>query len=137
MPEKLERCYEQSTLIMSVFIHGDSMRNHIVAIIFPEPEELTKFCKSRNLSGSTIEEQIKHQEVFKAIENDLSRLAKDSNFNSLEKVKGNFELVDKEFEVGVVLTPTMKIKRKDARDLYTDAIARIYKRADALIDMNR
>ena len=73
--------------------------------------------------------------MFKAIEADLSRLAKDANFNSLEKVKGNFELVYCEFEVGVVLTPTMKIKRKDARDLYADAIGRIYKRADALIDM--
>ena len=73
--------------------------------------------------------------MFKAIEADLSRLAKDANFNSLEKVKENFELIYKEFEVGVVLTPTMKIKRKDARDLYADAIARIYKRADALIDM--
>lgn len=72
-------------------------------------------------------------EVFKAIENDLSRLAKDSNLNSLEKVKGNFELVGKEFEVGTVLTPTMKIKRKDARDIFADQIARIYKRADALL----
>jgi long-subunit acyl-CoA synthetase (AMP-forming) len=43
--------------------------------------------------------------------------------------------VDKEFEVGVVLTPTMKIKRKDARDLYAEQITRIYKRADALIDV--
>jgi len=120
---------------MQVFIHGDSMRNHIVAIIFPEPEELTEFCKSRNLSGTTVAEQITHPEVIKAIESDLSRLAKDSNFNSLEKVKGNFELVDKEFEVGVVLTPTMKIKRKVARDLYVDQIATIYKRADALIDV--
>jgi long-chain acyl-CoA synthetase len=111
------------------------MRNHIVAIIFPEPDELKAFCLVRGLSGTTVAEQIVHPEVFKAIESDLSRLAKDSNFNSLEKVKGNFELVDKEFEVGVVLTPTMKIKRKDARDLYADAIAKIYKRADALIDV--
>ncbi len=80
-------------------------------------------------------EWIKHPEVVKAIESELSRLAKDANFNSLEKVKGNFELVDKEFEVGVVLTPTMKIKRKDARDLYAEQIIRIYKRADALIDV--
>jgi len=73
--------------------------------------------------------------VFKAIESDLARLAKDANFNSLEKVKGNFELVAKEFEVGVVLTPTMKIKRKDARDIFQELITKIYKRADALIDV--
>ena len=120
---------------MQIFIHGDSVRNHIVAIIYPEPDELFKFCKQRSLPGTTVAEQIKNPEVFTAIESDLARLAKDANFNSLEKVKGNFELVDKEFEVGVVLTPTMKIKRKDARDLYEKEIARIYKQADAAIEV--
>jgi long-subunit acyl-CoA synthetase (AMP-forming) len=85
------------------------MRNHIVAIIFPDPEELVKFCEQRNLSGSTHSARISNPEVRQAIEGDLARLAKEANFNSLEKVKSNFDLIDKEFEVGVVLTPTMKI----------------------------
>jgi long-subunit acyl-CoA synthetase (AMP-forming) len=56
--------------------------------------------------------------VISHIESDLARLAKDANFNSLEKIKANFELVDKEFEIGVVLTPTLKLRRKFARDAY-------------------
>jgi hypothetical protein len=35
--------------------------------------------------------------LIKHIENELSKIAKENNFNSLEKVKGNFELVSKEF----------------------------------------
>ena len=63
VPEKLERAYEQSDLIMQIFIHGDSMRNHIVAIIFPDPEELVKFCDRRGLSGSSHAARIEHPEV--------------------------------------------------------------------------
>ena len=44
VPEKLERAYEQSSLVQQIFIHGDSIRNHIVAIIYPDPVEVTKFC---------------------------------------------------------------------------------------------
>jgi long-subunit acyl-CoA synthetase (AMP-forming) len=73
--------------------------------------------------------------VLKHIESDLARIAKDSNFNSLEKIKANFELVDKEFEIGVVLTPTLKLRRKFAREAYMDQIQRIYQKADAAISM--
>lgn len=109
------------------------MRNHIVAIIFPDPEELVKWCNQRGLGGDTHAERIKHPELREAIESDLARLAKESNFNSLEKVKSNFAFVEKEFEVGVVLTPTMKIKRKQARDVFQELIAEIYKKADSAI----
>ena len=61
---------------------------------------------------------------------DFARLAKENNFNSLEKIYSNFEIVGKEFEMGVVLTPTMKLKRKNAREVYAKHIERIYKRAD-------
>jgi len=44
VPEKLERAYEQAPLVMQCFIHGDSMRNHIVAVVYPDPEQLKKYC---------------------------------------------------------------------------------------------
>ena len=105
---------------MQCFIHGDPMRNHIVAIIFPDPEEVRKYCTQHQIGspGESHAELMKHHEVFKQIESDFSRIAKDNNFNSLEKIKANFELVPKEFEVGVVLTPTLKLKRKNAREVF-------------------
>lgn len=127
VPEKLERAYEQSNLIAQIFVHGDSLRNHIVAIIYPDPQEVQKFCNKLELQcGDSHSERIKLVEVIRQIESDLSRIAKDANFNSLEKIKGNFELVDKEFEIGVVLTPTLKLRRKFARDMYQEQIQRIY-----------
>ena len=110
-----------------IFIHGDSLRNHIVAIIYPDPLEVEKFCNKMKVQcGDSHAERIKTVEVIRQIENDLAKSAKDANFNSLEKVKANFELVEKEFEVGVVLTPTLKLRRKFARDAFSEHIQRIY-----------
>ena len=51
----------------------------------------------------------KQKAVKDHFEAELNNLAKGSNLNSLEKLKGNFELVPQEFLVGVILTPTMKL----------------------------
>jgi long-subunit acyl-CoA synthetase (AMP-forming) len=57
----------------------------------------------------------------------MMRLARENNLNSLEQVRQHFRLVDQEFELGVVLTPTMKIRRQQARIVYEDLINEIYK----------
>ena len=107
-----------------------------MAIIYPDPQEVQKFCNKLDLQcGDSHTERIKLVEVIRQIESDLSRIAKESNYNSLEKIKGNFELVDKEFEIGVVLTPTLKLRRKFARDVYMEQVQRIYQKADAAINM--
>lgn len=64
----------------------------------------------------------------------MARIAGECHFNSLEKIKGNFELVDTEFEkCGSILTPTMKIKRKNAREYFGEHIKRIYQKTDERI----
>ena len=96
------------------------MRNHIVAIVYPDPEELRKYCKQFGIGSDneTHAQLMKHPEVFKQIESDFAIIWKKNNFNSLERIAANFEIVPVEFEIGVVLTPTMKIKRKNAREVY-------------------
>ena len=69
---------------------------------------------------------IELDEVRKVIEDDMKRLAKENNFNSLEQVRGHFRLIEKEFEVGTVLTPTQKIRRPKAREEYAQLIKEIY-----------
>jgi long-chain acyl-CoA synthetase len=136
VPEKLERAYEQSTLIGCMFIHGESLRNHIVAIIYPDPEETKKFdLENGGSSMATHAERIKRECVIKKIETDLAVLAKNNNFNSLEKLKSNFVLVAEEFPQEKVLTPTLKLRRKNAREYYQEEIQMIYKRADSMINV--
>ena len=123
-------------MVQQIFVHGDSIRNHIVAIIYPDPLEVSKFCQKMNLTKPDSHgERIKLVEVIRQIESDLASLAKSNNFNSLEKVKGNFELVPEEFEIGVILTPTLKLRRKFAREAFSEQIQKIYAKSDATINM--
>ena len=127
--EKLERVYEQSAYIAQVFIHGDSLRNHIVGIAYPEFSTLKEFCIRNNLPNNDTLDSIlsnHYDEVSKLIEQDLNRLAEENKFNSLEKVKKNFRLVKNEFEVGTILTPTMKLRRNEAKKYFADIIEEIY-----------
>lgn len=73
--------------------------------------------------------------VYAHIESELARLAKAANYNSLEKIKSNFHLVSEEFKVGEILTPTMKLQRKKAREFFSEEIMAIYNRSDAIIQM--
>jgi len=65
----------------------------------------------------------------------LAAIAKNNSFNSLEKVKNHFELVPIEFPEGEVLTPTLKLRRKNAREHYKAEIQSIYARADSTINV--
>ena len=59
----------------------------------------------------------------------MNRLAEENKFNSLEKVKQNFRLVKDEFEVGSILTPTMKLRRNEAKKYFADIIEEIYQKS--------
>lgn len=61
-------------------------------------------------------------------------MAQANAFNSLEKVKSNFELKANEFKVGEILTPTMKLQRKKAREFFQAEIDAIYAKADAIMN---
>ena len=65
--------------------------------------------------------------MYALIQEDLERLATENRFNSLERLRGHFRLVTKEFEVGAVLTPTMKLRRNQAKDVFADLIEEIYR----------
>lgn len=140
MSEKLERQYEQSPLIAQIFIHGDSLRSNIVAIAHPEYTSVKAYLISLldlPADDPTLESlhtilanPATRDATYKAVEADLERLAKQAKFNSLEKVRGNFRLMANEFEVGTVLTPTMKLRRNVAKEIFKQEIEEIYERCD-------
>lgn len=117
-----------------IFIYGDSFKNHIVAIVVPEPSTLEPFCVDHNIDGSSMTAIANHNQVFKLIQEDLQRLATENRLNSLEQVRDHFRIVDKIFEVGYVLTPTMKLRRPFAREMYQDLINDMYAETDNLMN---
>lgn len=122
-PSKLESTYSKSKYIMQICVYGDSTKNNIVAIIVPNQFNLTELVKSFGKweEEKSVEHFFDDKDVRDAIVKDLENLAKENNFNSLEKVI-KFKFVSKEFTIdNGCLTPTMKlVRRKIAEEFKTE-----------------
>ena len=98
-----------------------------MAIIYPEPTTLDVWCRENEPSAITFSQQVQSPKVRQLIQDDMDRLARESRLNSLEQIKGNFRLIETEFEIGTVLTPTMKLRRQEAKKYFSELIKDMYK----------
>ncbi|CDW86328.1 amp-binding enzyme family protein [Stylonychia lemnae] len=132
--EKLERAYEQSSYVAQIFIYGDSYKSHIVSVVVPELTTLKQWQEVNQIGNKndSLIELVQYNEVRELIKNDLQRIAIENGFNGLEQIRNNFRLVDKEFEIGVVLTPTMKLRRQQAKEVYQYLIDEMYIQTGAI-----
>lgn len=127
-PSKLESVYVKNNLTLQICIYGDSYKNYIIAIICPNKIELQKFLIEKGIMKESedvtnfYDSEVLHEEYKKIIE----KLAKDENFNSLEKPqKFIFSKVDFSID-NDMLTPSMKLKRNKISEYFREQISKCY-----------
>uniref|UniRef100_A0A669DC07 Long-chain-fatty-acid--CoA ligase n=1 Tax=Oreochromis niloticus TaxID=8128 RepID=A0A669DC07_ORENI len=124
-PEKIENVYVRSAPVAQVFVHGDSLQSCLVAVVVPDPEVLPGFAKNLGFHGS-IEELCKIPEVKKAIISDMTKLGKEAGLKSFEQVK-DVHLHPEQFTIeNGLLTPTLKAKRAELKNLFQSQIDQLY-----------
>mmetsp|Transcript_43371 Transcript_43371/g.50990 ORF Transcript_43371/g.50990 Transcript_43371/m.50990 type:complete len:218 (+) Transcript_43371:1180-1833(+) len=121
-PEKLEILYAKNPLIKQIFVYGDSLQASLVAIVVPEKEEVEKEFGHQSDYNSFIcskEFQGKLMEWFNTVR-------KKEKLNGLEVPK-SIHCTSREFSIDDgTLTPTFKLVRGQARNLYIDEIRQMY-----------
>ena len=123
VPAPLEEQLKLSGYINQVMVYGAN-KPHNVALIVPDVEALEKWAKSKGL-GNDLEALFANSDVRELYEAELSKFSNDV-FKGFEKIK-NFGFVAEEFSTdNDMLTPTLKLKRRNVIKAYQAQIDALY-----------
>jgi long-chain acyl-CoA synthetase len=122
-PTPIESLFISSKFIDQFVLIGDS-RMFLSALIVPDFEAVKEYADSHKITYSNEKDLVKNSEIYKVIEDDMSRFQKQlANYERVRK----FVLLEKPFTIeGGEITPSMKIKRKFVEERYRHLIEEMY-----------
>jgi long-chain acyl-CoA synthetase len=124
-PEKIEALYARSQYVSEIFVTGDSLQSHPVAIIVPRRKVIEELGQSLKLSGN-FEVLCAHPEILSKVHEDFERIMKeDGTLFGFEKCS-KFYLEPQAFQALGLRTPTDKLVRGDAKQYYKETIRALY-----------
>lgn len=127
-PEKIENVLSDSFYVEQIFVHGDSLKNYLIAIIVPNRNKVVGFLKSKGIicDNKNCVDYFKNDELKKDILKDLETLGRKADFKGFEIIK-NIYLSSEPFTVeNDLCTPTMKIRRHIAKKYFEKEIKELY-----------
>jgi long-chain acyl-CoA synthetase len=125
--EKIEIAYQQAPSIGQCFIYGKSTETFVVAIVVPDVDFAKRWWTENKHNEFPGIDAICHDKEFNdKVRADMTSREKDDKLNGFEKAK-KFHLSPEAFTVeNNLLTPTFKLKRKEAREKYETEIEKMY-----------
>ncbi len=125
-PQLIENALKQSRFIGEIMVIGEGEKMP-AALIQPDFEFVKNWAKKKGIAVSSNKEIAESDEIKKRIKKEIE--AANEKFGNWEKIK-RFELTPEAWTIdGGHLTPTMKLKRKNIKEIYQDLYDKIYKDA--------
>jgi long-chain acyl-CoA synthetase len=122
-PVPIEAEIAKSPYIDQVLLYGDN-RKYITAIIVPEKCAVEEYARENGLLTAGYEELLKSEGIRELIAGEIERATADRARH--EKVK-TFTIVPESFTIAnKLLTPTLKLRRKQVERRYGSAIEAMY-----------
>ncbi len=123
-PQQMENKFKESMYIEQIMVVGESQK-HPSALIVPDYESVSEWCKIHNTECKTIPEMMKSEKVIAKFDKEMAHYNKE--FANYEQVK-KFSLMPEAWSIeGGELTPTLKLKRKNIMAKYEKEVASFYK----------
>ncbi|SGY39261.1 BQ5605_C003g02185 [Microbotryum silenes-dioicae] len=133
--EKVENVYMLCPLVMQIYVHADSLQDHVVGLVIPDPEPFaalaTKVTGEKVLSsdGAAMEKASKDPRVLKAVAALLEPYAKQARLLKYEAVGDDIAISLNPFSMeSETMTPTFKTKRPQVYKLHKDVLDSLYGR---------
>ncbi|KAJ7445716.1 hypothetical protein B0H11DRAFT_1746452 [Mycena galericulata] len=130
--EKIENTYSVCPVVAQIYVHGDSLQSFLVGVIIPDPVQLSAIAS--NLYGKKVAEDdvaalaaaCRDERVNRHI---LGMLAQEGNKNALkgfESIKRIHVSMDAFSVEDGTMTPTYKVRRKDAYNKFKAELDALY-----------
>ncbi|PVU95931.1 hypothetical protein BB561_001492 [Smittium simulii] len=117
-PEKIENVLGKNSLVMQTFVYGDSLKNHLIGIVVPDPETFIPWASklvNANPSQASLDDLTQNPIVVKEFLKQLDKTAAADKLQGFEKIKALYlETTPFDIETNSLLTPTMKLKRNES-----------------------
>ncbi|GAA6062871.1 hypothetical protein JCM10212_000793 [Sporobolomyces blumeae] len=134
--EKVENVYLLSPLLAQLYVHGDSLRDHLVGICVVDPVQfapLVSKVTERQVAPTDVaalKELLNDPKVVRAFATQLAVFAKKAGLNGYERLEEDIHLTLEPFSADM-LTPTMKAKRNVVAKAYRAQLDDLYKASEA------
>ncbi|GHJ85609.1 hypothetical protein NliqN6_2011 [Naganishia liquefaciens] len=136
--EKVEGIYGLHPLFASFLVHGDSLQSYIVLIGVVDPVQASQYIQKvlgKNVQPTDLagmQKLLNDPKVRQHVLYELQMLAKKNGLNGFETVKGVW--LEVEPFPAHILTPTLKMKRKQAAEHYREQIDNLYAEGEAVFE---
>ncbi|KAL3100109.1 hypothetical protein niasHS_000720 [Heterodera schachtii] len=131
-PEKIELIYMRSKYVAQCFVHGESLKTCLVAVVVPDFDVLPEAAKKQLgiEEGKTMEELCRNEQVKAMVMEDIHEVGKKAGLFTFEQAK-DIHLYAELFTVeNELLTPTMKSKRPQLKAHFKDELCKMYEQLD-------
>ncbi|KAI6164358.1 hypothetical protein EDD17DRAFT_1807011 [Pisolithus thermaeus] len=130
--EKVENAYAASPIVQQIYVHGDSLQPYLLAVVVPDPVVLAPLVTAvlgRKAEASDIRaltDAVKNPRVVQEVLSQLNVEARRNGLQGFEYVKRIHVTMDPFTIEENTLTPTLKLRRKDAYAKFKKELDALY-----------
>ena len=127
-PEKIENILSGSKYIDQIFVYGDTLQNYLIAFVYPSQKEIFGLIKSKydNISDDNYKEHFDEDDIKKEVIKDIDTYGRKNDLKGFELPKKIY-LCKEPFSIeNQIITPTMKIRRHQAKKFFAKEINKLY-----------
>jgi long-chain acyl-CoA synthetase len=133
--EKIEDVYSRLPIVMQVFVHGNSLKSYLIGVIVPDPVQFAAFTSrvlKRRVEAADLQalkELCRDPRITEDLLMELNGVAAKS-LKGFEQIKRIHLSLDPFSIDDNTLTPTLKIRRRDAYTKYKVELDALYELPD-------
>ncbi|KAA1474866.1 acetyl-CoA synthetase-like protein [Dentipellis sp. KUC8613] len=130
--EKIENLYSSLPLVGQIFVHGESLQAYLLAVVVPDPVQFAQLASQvtgqavSESDAKTLQELCSDERIVQAVLAELTREGKKNHLKGFEMVKRIHLTMDPFSVEDNTMTPTLKIRRKDAYQKHKAALDALY-----------